>query len=98
MVAEAHSGAWGPRATKVWVRLGKALSILSGESAALEALQVRQNLGLSLHRETARAILRRSPSYITTADREAANTLLSTNYNGKDYGISIFSTDFGFLF
>ena len=79
MVAEAHSGAWGPRATKVWVRLGKALSMLSGESAALEALRVRQTLGLSLHRETARAILRRSPAYIITADREAADALLSCN-------------------
>ena len=62
MVVEAHSGAWGPRASKVWLRLGKALSILSGESAALEGLRVRQNLGLALHKATARAILRRSPS------------------------------------
>ena len=79
MVAEAHSGAWGPRANKVWIRLGKALSMLSGESAALEALRVRQNLGLSLHWETARAILRRLPAYIIPADREAADTLLFTN-------------------
>ena len=79
MIAEAHSGAWGPRATKVWIRLGKALSMLSGESAALEALQVRQNLGLSLHRETTRAILRRSPAYTITADREAADALLFSN-------------------
>ena len=79
MVAEAHSGAWGPRATKVWLKLGKALSILSGESAAMEALRVHQNLGLSLHRETARAILRRLPAYIITADREATDALLFTN-------------------
>ena len=76
MIAEAHSGAWGPRANKVWLRLGKALSILSGESAASEVLRVRQNLGLALHKATARAILRRSPAYTTTADREAANALL----------------------
>ena len=76
MVAEAHSGAWGPRANKVWLRLGKALSILSEESAASEVLRVRQNLGFALHKATARAILRRSPAYTITADREAANALL----------------------
>ena len=53
--------------------------MLSGESAALEALRVSQNLGLSLHRETARAILHRSPAYIITADREAADALLFNN-------------------
>ena len=76
MVAEAHSGAWGPSATKVWIRLGKALSVLSGESTAVEALRVRQNFGLSLHKETARAILRRSPAYTISADRETAEALL----------------------
>ena len=76
MVAEAHSGAWGPSATKVWIRLGKARSVLSGESTAVEALRVRQNLGLSLHKETARAILRRSPAYTISADRETAEALL----------------------
>ena len=62
MVVEAHSGAWGPMATKVWLRMGKSISMLSGESVALETLRARQNLGLTLHRETARAILRRSPA------------------------------------
>ena len=82
MVTEAHSGAWGPKAAKVWVRLGLALSVLSGESAAPEVLRVRQNLGLALHKATARAILRRSPALTVTADRGAAKALLPINQLG----------------
>ena len=52
----------GSKGYQVWLRMGKAISMLSGESVALETLRARQNLGLTLHRETARAILRRSPA------------------------------------
>ena len=76
MVIEAHSGAWGPAAAKVWLKLGKAISLVSGESTAVEALRARQNLGLTLHRETARAILRRSPVRCETESRDAAQALL----------------------
>ena len=76
MVVEAHSGAWGPAATRVWLRLGKAISLVSGESAAVEALRALQNLGLTLHRETARAILRRTPVHVGTGSRDAAQVLL----------------------
>ena len=76
MVVEAHSGAWGPAATKVWLRLGKAVSLVSGESTAVEALRALQNLGLTLHRETARAILRRTPAHDGNEGRDAARALL----------------------
>ena len=76
MVVEAHSGAWGPTATKVWLKLSKAVSLVSGESIAVEALRARQNLGLTLHRETARAILRRTLIEHQTQDRDTAKTLL----------------------
>ena len=76
MVVEAHSGAWGPAATKVWLKLGKAISLVSGESTAVESLRVRQNLGLTLHRETARAILRRSPTPVEIGSGESAHVLL----------------------
>ena len=76
MIVEAHSGAWGPAAAKVWLKLGKAISLLSGESTAVEALRTRQNLGLILHRETARAILRRSPVSVETERRETTQALL----------------------
>ena len=75
MVLEAHSGAWGPTATKVWLKLGKAISLISGESTAIEALRILQNLGLTLQRETARAILRRSPKRAETKDKDAAQDL-----------------------
>ena len=76
MVMEAHSGAWGPAATKVWLKLGKAISLVSGESTSIETLRARQNLGLTLHRETARAILRRSRIQAETEGGEAAQVLL----------------------
>ena len=76
MVLEAHSGAWGPTARKVWLKLGKAISLISGESTAIEALRILQNLGLTLQRETARAILRRSPKRAETRDKDAAQDLL----------------------
>ena len=76
MVVEAHSGAWGPAAAKVWLKLGRAISLVSGESTAIESLRARQNLGLALHRETARAILRRSPVHCRTESRDAAQALL----------------------
>ena len=76
MVVEAHSGAWGPSATKVWMKLGKAISLISGESIDVEALRARQNLGLTLHRETARAILCRSPVLVESEGGEAAQALL----------------------
>ena len=76
MVVEAHSGAWGPAAAKVWLRLGKAVSLVSGESTAVEALRALQNLGLTLHRETARAILRRTPDREGNGSGDAARALL----------------------
>ena len=76
MVVEAHSGAWGPAAAKVWLKLGKAIALVSGESTSVEALRARQNLGLTLHRETARAILRRSPVRVESEGIDAAQALL----------------------
>ena len=78
MVMEAHSGGWGPAATKVWSRLSRAISLVSGEPAAVEALRLKQNLGLTLQRETARAILRRFPLQNASQDREAARALLDS--------------------
>ena len=76
MVVEAHSGAWGPAATKVWLRLGKAVSLVSGESIAVEALKALQNLGLTLHCKTARAILCRTAVHVGIEGRDAALALL----------------------
>ena len=76
MIIEAHSGAWGPAAAKVWLKLGKSMSMFTGESISIETLRARQNLGLTLHRESARAILRRSPVIVESEVRESAQALL----------------------
>ena len=89
MVVEAHSGAWGPAAAKVWLKLGKATSLVSGESTAVEALRARQNLGLTLHRETARAILRRSPVYDVTKEGDVTRALLGLEGEHRGEVISV---------
>ena len=61
MVMEAHSGGWGAAARKVWSKLAKGIALVSGDPVAIEAIRALQSLGLTLHRETARAILRRVP-------------------------------------
>ena len=77
----------GPTATKVWLKLGKAISLISGESTAIEALRILQNLGLTLQRETARAILRRAPKRAETKDKDAALDLLCSEntHCGESY-------------
>ena len=61
MVVEGHSGGWGPAARRVWSQLAKGIALVSGEQVATEAVRALQNLGLTLHKESARAILRRAP-------------------------------------
>ena len=60
IVVEASGGGWGPTAMKVWSELAKTKALCTGESESIVAEQLYQSLGLILHRENARAILRRS--------------------------------------
>ena len=83
MVMEASGGGWGPQARKVWTRLAKASSIISGEPESKQAEALLQRLSFTLHKENARAILRRvaapgdaSPN--TGASVAAATTLQAT--------------------
>ena len=78
LVMEAHLGACGLMATKILLRLGKNISMVSEETTTLEALRARQNLGLVLRRETACAVLRRSPVLSRTVDHGSAYNLLSS--------------------
>ena len=64
IICEADGGGWGPAALSVWSELAKRKSILTGEKTSTIATQLLQSLGLILHRENARAILRRSPSNV----------------------------------
>ena len=62
LVCEADGGGWGPAALRVWGSLAKQKSILTGENTSVIATRILQSLGLILHRENARSILRRFPS------------------------------------
>ena len=60
LICEADGGGWGPAAHAVWSELAKYKSILTGEQNSTIAIRLLQSLGLILHKENARAILRRS--------------------------------------
>ena len=79
IVMEAHSGTWGPTARKVWRTLAKAISTISGEDADLEAERCLQSLSVTLHRETARSILRRAgPGSTFSSAASSAQILAQT--------------------
>ena len=62
MVMEAHAGAWSTTARQVLDRLSKNLAASSGEEPTLVSLRIAQRMSTTLHRENARAILKRLPS------------------------------------
>ena len=64
MVCEADGGGWGPAAHKAWSVLAKHKSYITGEHHSIIATRLLQSLGLILHRENARAILRRFPNVV----------------------------------
>ena len=61
MVMEASGGGWGPMARGVWSELAKSTALATGEleSERTCAIHLRQRLSMTLHRENARARLRR---------------------------------------
>jgi len=59
VVVEAVGGAWGPAATKVLNELAKSKSMMTGEKVDHLRAQLYQNLGVILHRENARSVLKR---------------------------------------
>jgi len=61
LIAEADGGGWGPAAHKVFNELAKLKSSISGESEDTCAIFMLRSLNIVLHRENARAILRRMP-------------------------------------
>ena len=62
VVVEADSGCWGPSAAKVFSELAKVKACITGELLNSTCTHLYQSLGITLHRENARAILRRSCS------------------------------------
>ena len=62
MVVEACGGGWGPSATDFWGKLAKTTALATGERPPVVEAQLRQSLGVCLHKENARAILKRRPA------------------------------------
>ena len=59
MVMEAHGGSWGKEARRALAVLAKRAADATGEDPALVAAEHAQRLSLLLHKENARAVLRR---------------------------------------
>ena len=62
MVVEAVGGGWGKVARGVWSALAKSSALANGELETERscAIMLRQRLSMTLHRENARACLRRA--------------------------------------
>ena len=59
MIIESHSGGWGKTARRCLDVIAKHASACWHEDAEVETLRIAQRLSCSLHRENARAIMRR---------------------------------------
>ena len=69
MVIEAHGGSWGPVAKDAWKWIAKQYASTTGISDSLATSEIAQRISTALHRETARAILRR----LAPLEEEKAN-------------------------
>ena len=80
MVAEAN-GHWGPTAQQVFAELANTKSTLTGESRDVTLQHLHQGLGIILHRENARAVLKRFRSFTHNLEdiMAAATTLAAAN-------------------
>ena len=59
MVIESHAGGWGSAARQTLAFISKSIAASLNENPELASLWLAQRLSISLHRETARAILKR---------------------------------------
>jgi len=80
MVVEANGGGWGADATRVWNELAKRTALATGESRSTAASQIQQRMSLILHRENARAVLRRRHAPAGGEERTAAMTAATASY------------------
>ncbi len=80
MILEASRGGWGKQARRVWSELAKKHALATGEltSDKESAVTLLQRLSIILHRENARAILRRHVSPVSVAEAGRASSLAST--------------------
>ena len=57
---EAHAGAWSPNARKIFGRIASLVSAVWNEHAETASLRIAQRMSVTLHRENARAVLKRA--------------------------------------
>ncbi len=84
LVAEAHSGAWGPTARTVWRFLSKAWAATSGLDASFVSAVLAQRTSTTLQRENARAVLRRMVPLSPEADTACPQGWHETDAFGGD--------------
>jgi hypothetical protein len=80
MILEATGGGWGKQARAVWSELAKKHALATGEltSDKDSAISLLQRLSLILHRENARAIMRRRGACPVVGDTGHASSLAAT--------------------
>ena len=61
LIIEAVGGGWGSIARRVWSQLAKSMALATGEKTSTAAVRFLQSFSIVLHKENARAILRRAP-------------------------------------
>ena len=59
MILEAHGGGWSRSARRVLTRVAKVVSAVWREGDEATSLRIAQRISISLHRENARAVLKR---------------------------------------
>ena len=72
MIVEAHAGGWSPTAKQVWDRMAKLQSATWNEQGNTSSIRIAQRLFRALHRENARAVLRRAPPSLDPGDPSSA--------------------------
>ena len=77
MVIEACGGGWGAEAAKTWAELAKQSALASGEHRSTCAAQILGSLSVTLHKENARAVIRRAPRVDHTLGASTAAATLA---------------------
>ena len=85
VIGEADGGGWGPAAHMVWNELAKTKAMLTGEQNSIIADRLLQSLGLILHRENARSVLRRLQQDAHRDFRELLTASVICNTSSTSY-------------
>ena len=68
-VVEAHGGGLGPAARRVCARLAMGAASRGGEEVEVQAVSLLRRISLAVHRENARAVLKRLPGLVDCPSR-----------------------------